>query len=154
MRSASSRDGAMRRYNTSLPLRRVSVDAKASWNKINASSRDGTLQASLLQALTRQQRRCNAYRNALCSVISQSFRGAGTSVARVRWTAHYARPSARGYSASSRDGALCKRDRGRGGHFCGLRGRFAHAHYRFRKRALLVPFRCDLIALILRGTDY
>ena len=26
---------------------------------------------------------------------------------------------------------------------CG--GVFAHAHYRFRKRALLVPSRCDLI---------
>ena len=28
-------------------------------------------------------------RNVLCSVISRTFRGAGTSVARVRWTARY-----------------------------------------------------------------
>ena len=51
-----------------------SVEAKASWNKT----------AKVMQ------------RNALCSVISQTFRGAGTSVARVRWTAHYSRASARG----------------------------------------------------------
>ena len=29
--------------------------------------------------------------------------------------------------------------------FAVCRGVFAHAHYRFRKRALLVPPRCDLI---------
>ena len=42
------------------------------------------------------------------------------------------------YSASSRDGATQARGQ--------LRGSFAHAHYRFRKRVLLVPFRCNLIA--------
>ena len=31
-------------------------------------------------------------------------------------------------------------------------GEFAHAHYQFRKRALLVPFRCDLIARIWQST--
>ena len=99
-------------------------------------------------------------------MISHTFRGAGTSVARVRGTARYASASRVGRastqrivqrdfahfswrwnkrSASSLDGALRKRDRGWDGRFCGLRGRFAHAHYRFRKRALLVPSRCDLI---------
>ena len=151
-----------------LPLRRVSVDAKASWNKINASSRDGTLfVATSVDATAKAMQR-----NALYSVISQTFRGAGTSVARVLWTAQYARSSARGssfvqrripiagakgqrtalnrYSASSRAvrvrRAMQARSRVGAGGFCGLRGRFAHAHYRFRKRALLVPFRCDSIA--------
>ena len=40
------------------------------------------------------------------------------------------------YSASSRDGAMQARSA----------RYFAHAHYRFRKWALLVPFRCELIA--------
>ena len=34
---------------------------------------------------------------------------------------------------------------------CG--GVFAHAHYRFRKRALLVPSRCDLIPANLAVAD-
>ena len=51
------------------------------------------------------------------------------------------------HSASSRDGVLRKRERGaRAVRARQLRGRFAHAHYRFQKRPLLVPFRCDLIA--------
>ena len=69
------------------------------WNKINASSLDGTLfVATSIDAKAMQ-------RNALCSVNSQTFRGAGASVARVRWMANR-------YSASSQDGALCKRERG------------------------------------------
>ena len=34
---------------------------------------------------------------------------------------------------------------------CG--GVFAHAHYRFRKRALLVPSRCDLIPAVRSRLD-
>ena len=59
--------------------------ARVRWtaNRYSASSRDGAL------------RKCEPgwggrQRNALCSVISHTFRGAGTSVARVRWTARYA----------------------------------------------------------------
>ena len=75
------------------------MDSSWRWNKINASSRDGTLfVATCVDAKAMQ-------RNALCSVNLQTFRGAGASVARVRWTANR-------YSASSRDGTLCKRDRG------------------------------------------
>ena len=75
-------------------MRRVTVDAKASWNKINASSQDGTLLvATSVDATAKAMQR-----KALCSVISQTFRGAGTSVARIRWTAHYARASAQGSS--------------------------------------------------------
>ena len=75
MCSASSRDGAMRRnakieYEFTLASRCV------------ATSIDATAKAM--------------QRNALRSVISQTFRGAGISVARVRWTARYARASAWG----------------------------------------------------------
>ena len=120
--NASSLDGTLF-VATSVDATQSLVDSSWRWNKINASSRDGTLfVATSVDAKTMQ-------RNALCSVISHTFRGAGTSVARVRWTARYA-------SAIADVFAVC------GGV---LRGRFAHAHYRFRKRALLVPSRCDLI---------
>ena len=118
MRSASSWDGAMRRkskieYESTFASRCVAtcVNAKASWNKINANSRDGTLfVVTSVDATAKAMQR-----NVLCSMILQTFRGAGTSVARVRWAARYARASARGSSfASSRDGALCKRDRAGG----------------------------------------
>ena len=98
------------------------MDSSWRWNKINASSRDGTLfVATCVDAKTMQ-------RNALCSVNLQTFRGAGASVARVRGTARYASAIA-----------------GEAGGFAVCGGVFAHAHYRFRKRALLVPSRCDLI---------
>ena len=168
MRSASSRDGAMRRnvkieYESTLASRCVatSVDAKASWNKINASSRDGTLFVATSVDATEKV----TQRNALCSVISQTFRGAGTSVARVRWTARYERASTRGssfvqrrisiagakgqrtasnrYSASSRDGALCKRDRGWGRAFL----RFAWA---LCACALRIPKECPLGVISVR----
>ena len=58
----------------------------------------GTARSSLLQTMQR---------NALCSVIVD-FSWPGTSVARVRWTANR-------YSASSRDGALRKREPGGAG---------------------------------------
>ena len=84
-------------------------------------------------------------RNALCSVNSQTFRGARTSVARVRWTANR-------YSASSRDGALCKRDRGWGGRFCGLRGRFCACALPIQKEGPLgtisVRFNTRILAFI------
>ena len=67
-------------------------------------------------------------RNALCSVNLQIFRGAGTSVARAGGTARYASAIAGGAGVF----AVCR------GLFAGL-GRFARAHYRFRKSALLVP---------------
>ena len=51
------------------------------------------------------------------------------AIARVRGTARYASAIAGGADVFA---------------VCG--GRFAHAHYRFRKRALLVPSRCDSIA--------
>ena len=162
--NASSLDGTLF-VATSVDATQSLVDSSWRWNKINASSRDGTLfVATSVDAKTMQ-------RNALCSVNSQTFRGAGTSefAGRRATLATQARPRVgrastqrivqRDFahfswrwnkcSASSLDGALSKRDRGR---FRGLRGRFAHAHYRFRKRALLVPSRCDLIpADLTRG---
>ena len=99
MCSASSRDGAMRRnakieYEFTFASRcaATSVDANACWNKINASSRDGTLFVATSVDATAKAMQHNVLR----SVISQTFRGAGTSVARVRWTARYARASAWG----------------------------------------------------------
>ena len=90
--NASSLDGTLF-VATSVDATQSLVDSSWRWNKINASSRDGTLfVATSVDAKTMQ-------RNALCSVNSQTFRGAGTSLARVRWTANR-------YSASSRDGAL------------------------------------------------
>ena len=77
MRSASSRDGAVRRnakieYESTRASRCVatSVNAKASWNKINASLFVATSVDATAKAMQR---------NELCSVISQTFRGAGTS---------------------------------------------------------------------------
>ena len=85
---------------------------KVSWNKINANCWDGTLFIATNVDATAKVMQCNA----LCSVISQTFRGAGTSAVRVCWTACYARASRQGSSfVSSRDSALCKRDRGWGG---------------------------------------
>ena len=115
-RNAKEREDRIRDY----PCVATSVDAKASWNKINANSRDGTLFVATSVDVTVKAMQ----RNALCSVISRTFRGAGTSVARVRWTALYARASARGSSfASSRDGALCNMRSRVGRASCGLRGR-------------------------------
>ena len=100
MRSASSWDGAMRRnakieYESTLASRCVatSVDAKASWNKINANSRDGTLfVATSVDATAKAMQR-----NALCSVSSLDRalrKGKRAELelcdARVRSTARYA----------------------------------------------------------------
>ena len=90
--NASSLDGTLF-IATSVDATQSLVDSSWRWNKINASSRDGTLfVATDVDAKTMQ-------RNALCSVNSQTFRGAETSLAPVRWTANR-------YSATSRDGAL------------------------------------------------
>ena len=57
----------------------TSVDVKVSWNKINANRWDGTFFiATNVDATVKVMQR-----NALCSVVSQTFRGAGTSAARV-----------------------------------------------------------------------
>ena len=69
-------------------VQRRFADFSWCWNKINASSRDGTLFVATSVDTKAMQR------NALCSVNSQTFRGTGTSAARVRWTARYARASA------------------------------------------------------------
>ena len=108
--------------------------------------------------------------SAICSCQasdSRKFRGAGHGAPQGGWAsgAQGQRIVQRGfanlmYSASSRDGALCKRERGdeeraccmlqerRDGRECQsaiwqLRGAFAHAHYRFQKSTLLVLFWCD-----------
>ena len=112
MRSASSRDGALRkreRGNQCGRSRDGTLSFRAAGTKLMRVLRDGTLFVATSVDANAMQRNC--------SVNSQTFRGAGTSVARVCWTANR-------YSASSRDGALRKRDRGWGGRFCGLRGRF------------------------------
>ena len=96
MRSVSSQDGAMRRnakieYESTLAPRCVatSVDAKASWNKINASSRDGRVfVATSVDGLE------------LCAVSNPIAGAKGKRTASNR------------YSASSQDGMLCKRERG------------------------------------------
>ena len=113
MRSASSRDGALRKrergncgrsrdgalsfrvartklmrvrwtvytlfVDTSVAATQSLVDSSWRWNKINASSRDGTLFVATCVYANAMQR------NALCSVNLQTFRGTGASVARVRW---------------------------------------------------------------------
>ena len=119
--NASSLDGTLF-VATSVDATQSLVDSSWRWNKINASSRDGTLFVATSVDANAMQR------NALCSVNSQTFRGARASVARVRGTARYASAIAGG-----------------AGDFAACVGVFAHAHYRFRKRALLVPSRCDLI---------
>ena len=123
--NASSLDGTLF-VATSVDATQSLVDSSWRWNKINASSRDGTLFVATSVDANAMQR------NALCSVNSQTFRGAGTSVARVRGTALYA-------SAIAGEAGVNA--------FLPFAGRFAHAHYRFGKRALLVPSRCALRAI-------
>ena len=71
-------------------------------------------------------------RNALCSMNSQTFHGAGTGLARVRWTANC-------YSTSLRDGALrylCKRDSRWGGCQCNaLCSVISQTSWRWNKRS-------------------
>ena len=109
---------------TSVDVTQSLVDSSWRRNKINASSRNGTLfVATNVDAKTMQ-------RNALCSVNSRTFRGAGTSVARVRWMANR-------YSASSRDGALRKHEPGWGGRQRNalLQHDFAHFSWPWNKRS-------------------
>ena len=124
--NASALDGtlfALRCYKR----RCNAVVSRPSWrrNKINASSRNGTLfVATNVDAKTMQ-------RNALrCSVNSRTFRGAGTSVARVRWMANR-------YSASSQDGALRKHEPGWGGRQRNalLQHDFVHFSWPWNKRS-------------------
>ena len=69
-------------------------------------------------------------------MISHTFRGAGTSVARVRWTARYASAIAGG-----------------NGRFCGLRGRFRACALPIPKEGLLASSRCDLIPELAKFLD-
>ena len=153
MRSASSRDGAMRRnakiYESTLASRCVaaSVDAKAKWNKINASSRDGTLfVATSVDATAKAMQR-----NALCSVISQTFRGAGTSVVRVRWTARYPYSGSEGGNArAQRRIAILRELAGRRAMQARVGRAFLRFAWAFRACALQIPKECPLGTISVR----
>ena len=88
MRSASSRDGAMRRNA------KIEYESTLASHCVATSVEQNQCEFSGRHALRCYKRRRDSEGDATQRIAQRDFadfRGAGTSVARVRWTARYAR---------------------------------------------------------------